>query len=70
MRDNGEGHQLTMTKKLDDLVVKHIQTAPNKRQLCRMPSFQIQHDTPGQMTELLRQLEKAESQTGPRRRFY
>ena len=26
MRDNGEGHQLTMTKKLDDLVVKHIQT--------------------------------------------
>lgn len=49
------------TKRLDDVVVRQIQTKPNKRMLSRMPSFRVSQETPQAMLDLLRQMDMAEA---------
>ena len=44
----------------DRLVLKQIQTAPNRRILSSMPPFRLDADLPDDMMRLLRQLQSAE----------
>ncbi len=45
---------------MEELVLKQIQTAPNRRILSAMPSFKLDTDLPDDMMDLLRQIQAAE----------
>lgn len=52
------------TSAAGDVVLKQVQTAPNRRILAAMKSFRVDDETPQSMIDLLRRMERAEALRG------
>lgn len=55
------------TSRVDDVLLRQIQTTPNRRMLKGMKTFRLESDTPTEMVDLLRRMEAAEARAMKRR---
>lgn len=56
-KNTTKGH----TSAAGDVVLKQVQTAPNRRILASMKTFSVDNETPQAMVDLLRKMERAEA---------
>jgi hypothetical protein len=49
---------------MEGVVLRQIQTTPNRRILSGMPSFRVESGVPDAMADMLRLLERAEARRG------
>ena len=65
---NERKDRITVDSGMERLVLKQIQTAPNRRILTAMTPFKLDAGMPDDMMDLLRQLQAAETNTPNRQR--